>query len=71
MSQDTAITKDTTITEAIRLCHSASEIFNNHGMGCFACMAASSETIEEGAQMHDIDVQMVVDELNAACGMEQ
>lgn len=70
MSSRNLITRETTIAEAIRLCPSAAEIFDRHGMGCFVCMAASSETIEEGALMHDADVQAIVDELNAACDVE-
>ncbi|MHB0999303.1 MAG: DUF1858 domain-containing protein [Armatimonadota bacterium] len=61
------ITKDTRISDIIKVCPSAPEVLNRHGMGCFACMAASAETIEEGAQMHEVDVQAVLDELNAVC----
>ena len=61
------ITKDTSIDEAMRLCPNAPEIFKRHGMACCACMAASAETIEEGALMHEIDAQAIVDELNADC----
>ena len=67
MSSEKAITKDTTIAEVMRICPNAAEILSKHGMACFACMAAPAETIEEGAVMHDVDVQVVVDELNAAC----
>lgn len=62
------ITKDMTIAEALRLCPSAPAIFGDIGMGCSACLAASAETIEEGALMHDVDPQELVDKLNAACG---
>ena len=67
MSSGKLITKDTKIAEVIEMCPDAADIFDKHGMGCFACMAASAETVEEGALMHDIDVQAIVDELNAAC----
>jgi len=61
------ITKDMTIAEALRLCPSAPDIFGEVGMGCCICMAASAETIEEGALMHEVDPQTIVDKLNAAC----
>ena len=61
------ITKDTSIADAMKLCPNAPEIFNRHKMACWACMAASAETIEEGALMHEIDAQEIVDELNADC----
>jgi len=67
MLSDKPITKDTSIAEVIRICPRAGEIFDRYNMGCFVCMAASSETIEEGALMHGMDVQAIVDELNAAC----
>lgn len=71
MSSGPVITKDTTIAEALRLCHEAPEIFNKHGMACFICMGASAETIEEGALMHDLDAQAIVDELNACMKAEE
>ena len=61
------ITKDTSIAEALRLCPNAPAIFDKHGMACWACMAATAESIEEGALMHDMDAQAIVDELNADC----
>ena len=67
MSSDKPIAKDTSIAEVIRICPTAGEIFDRYNMGCFVCMAASSETIEEGALMHGVDIQAIVDELNAAC----
>jgi hybrid cluster-associated redox disulfide protein len=67
MSSDKRITKDMPIAEVIRICPEAARILSNHGMGCVGCMAASGETIEEGAAMHNIDVQDMLDELNAAC----
>ena len=34
------------------------------GMGCFGCMAARFENIEQGAMAHGIDVDALVDALN-------
>lgn len=64
------ITKDTRIADAIRICPDAVDIFARHGLGCCGCMCASAETIEEGALMHELDVQAIVDDLNAACKAE-
>ncbi|MCL6629795.1 MAG: DUF1858 domain-containing protein, partial [Armatimonadetes bacterium] len=36
-------------------------------MGCLVCMAASAETLEEGAATHNVDVDKLVEELNANC----
>ncbi|HEY3298489.1 MAG TPA: DUF1858 domain-containing protein [Armatimonadota bacterium] len=67
MSSDKIITRETPIFEAIRICPDAAAIFERHGMGCCGCMAASAETVEEGALMHDIDVEAILRELNAKC----
>lgn len=67
MAGEGRINKDTMIADAVRLCPAAAEVFGRHGMGCLVCMAAQDETVEQGAEMHEIDVQALVDELNAAC----
>lgn len=67
MSSEKPITRDMTIAEVIRICPAAAEILSSHKMGCAVCLAASAETIEEGAFMHDEGVQAIIDELNAAC----
>ena len=67
MLSDKPITRDTRISDVIKICPTAPEVFTRHGMGCFACMAASAETVEEGAEMHGIDVDAILDELNSAC----
>jgi hybrid cluster-associated redox disulfide protein len=36
-------------------------------MGCIGCMGAATETIENGAKMHDIDVEALLKELNELC----
>ncbi len=65
------ITKDTKISEVIRVCPEASEVFSRYGMGCFMCMAASAETVEEGALMHDISVSDLLAELNSICPSQE
>lgn len=68
MVTDNQITKDTPIADAIRICSGADEVFTRHGMGCYECLAASAETVGDGAEMHGVDPDALVDELNAACG---
>lgn len=60
------ITKDTPIMEILRLNPRAREIFARHGMGCIGCLASSTETLENGAKMHNINVDTLLIELNAA-----
>ena len=61
-------TKDTPIIDALRFNSQARQIFSAHGMGCIGCMGSLTETIENGAKMHDIDLEALLKELNA---MEQ
>jgi len=41
-------------------------IEKHYGAGCFSCPGQASETIEQSALMHGIDLKMIVDELNGA-----
>lgn len=58
------ITKDTPIIEVLRLTPFSKEIFVRHGMGCISCMGLATETVENGAKLHGINVQMLLKELN-------
>lgn len=59
------VTKDTPLIEALRSHPLAREVFMKHGMGCVGCMGSSTETIANGAKMHDIDVEALLKELNS------
>lgn len=59
------IDKNTPIIEVLRTYPEARDIFVKHGMGCIGCMGAVSETIENGAKMHDIDINALLKELQA------
>lgn len=61
------ITKETSINELLRSHPLVREVFAKHGMGCIGCMGAATETIENGAKMHDIDVEALLKELNELC----
>ncbi len=58
------IKKDTTIGEIIEKRPDLIPILQKKGMGCIGCPMALIETIEEGAEMHDLDIQELLDELN-------
>lgn len=40
------------------------EVFRYYDMGCFRCAAAATESIEEGAAAHGIDIDALLQELN-------
>jgi len=58
------ITKETAIIQILRSHPMARDIFAKHGMGCIGCMGAATETIENGAKMHDVDIEALLKELN-------
>jgi hybrid cluster-associated redox disulfide protein len=38
--------------------------FERHGLGCIACQAALFESIEQGAEVHGIDTDALIADLN-------
>ncbi len=70
MESDCKITREMTISRVMELCSRAPEILASHGMGCAVCLISSAETIEEGASMHGLDIEAILDELNA-CACEE
>ena len=58
------ITKDMSIMEVVQSYPDTVPVFMYAGMGCFGCMAAQFENIEQGAMAHGIDVDALVDALN-------
>ena len=58
------ITKDMTIGEVLRVKPEAAEVLFSIGMHCLGCPAAQSETIEEAAMVHGIDLEQLLADLN-------
>lgn len=59
------ITKEMGIMEVVSQYPEAVEVFVNAGMGCLGCAAAHFENIEQGAAAHGIDVDKLIEDLNA------
>ena len=59
------INKDTKIGELLEKAPEKAEILLEAGMHCLGCPASQMETIEEACQVHGIDVEEVVEKLNA------
>ncbi|MEA2054264.1 MAG: DUF1858 domain-containing protein [Candidatus Thermoplasmatota archaeon] len=59
------ITKDTTITEALKFPH-AEEVLYKYGIGCMGCPMMVLEKIGDIAIMHRIDLDKLLEELNGA-----
>ena len=57
--------KDTRIGELLEVAPEKAEILLNVGMHCIGCPASQMETIEEACDVHGIDVEDVLEKLNA------
>ena len=55
---------DMRIETALRIHPKAKEVFEKYGMLCDDCMASDLETIRDGAKMHKVSPEQVIEELN-------
>jgi hybrid cluster-associated redox disulfide protein len=61
---ETKINKDMTIAEALKLKPKIAPILMSKGMHCLGCVIAQGETLEQAAQVHGLDVDELMIELN-------
>ncbi|MBA5851242.1 DUF1858 domain-containing protein [Clostridium sp. cel8] len=59
------VTKDMTIREVLQINEAYAETLMSFGMGCIGCPASLGESIEEAATVHGINVDELVEALNA------
>jgi hybrid cluster-associated redox disulfide protein len=59
------ISKDTKIGEILEIAPEKAEILLEIGMHCLGCPASQMETLEEACQVHGIDVEEVLEKINA------
>ena len=59
------ITKDMIIMDILKVNMGCVPILLNEGMHCIGCPASQMETLEEACEVHGIDVNEVVEKLNA------
>ena len=58
------LTKDMTIAEALKLKPEAAPVLMAKGMHCLGCVIAQGETIEQAADVHGMDIERLLKELN-------
>jgi len=58
------IERTTTIGEVMEQCPEKAEVLLGFGMHCLGCPASQMETIEEACEVHGIDVEEMLSELN-------
>jgi hybrid cluster-associated redox disulfide protein len=59
------ITKDLTISQVLEMNPEAAKVLVKNGMHCLGCFIASGETVEQAAAAHGIQVETLMEELNA------
>lgn len=57
--------KDTKIGEILEKAPEKAEILLEIGMHCLGCPASQMETLEEACEVHGIDVEELIEKLNA------
>ncbi|MBR4124521.1 MAG: DUF1858 domain-containing protein [Clostridia bacterium] len=58
------ITKDMTLSEVLAYRNQAPQILLGFGMHCFSCPISQMETLEEAAEVHDCDLNLLLEKLN-------
>ncbi len=62
------INRKMSIEEVVRTHPETIVIFERHGLGCLGCQAALFESIEQGAEVHGINVDALIADLNKEVG---
>ena len=60
------ISKDMTIAQVLSLNEKLKDVLSDFGMHCFSCPCALAETIEEAAEVHGINIEVLLQKLNQA-----
>lgn len=61
----TTVTKEMTIGEIIMIDQGVIAVLLNYGMHCIGCPSAQGESLEEACMVHGLEVDPLVDEINA------
>lgn len=59
------VTKDTIIGDILDKDETTSKYFLEMGMHCLGCPSARGETLEQACEVHEVDVNQLVEKLNA------
>ncbi len=58
------VTQDTIVSEVLEMDKGTAPIFFSHGLHCLGCPSASGESLEDACNVHGIDCEKLVNELN-------
>lgn len=60
------ITKEMTISDCVENYPETVEVLHRHGLACFGCAISRLENLAQGAALHGIDIDVLIEELNAS-----
>ncbi|MEK6859709.1 MAG: DUF1858 domain-containing protein [Nanoarchaeota archaeon] len=63
-AKENKITKNMSFSEILEKNPDAVEVLFRNGMHCIGCGMAAMETLEQGAMMHGLDPDKLVEEIN-------
>jgi len=58
------ITKDMLIGDIIEVKEGAVSVLMSNGMGCIGCPSSQMETLEQAAEIHGLEVEKLIEQLN-------
>lgn len=64
MGEELKIKRNMTIAEALKLKPQIAGVLMSKGMHCLGCVIAQGETIEQAADVHGLDIEELVKEIN-------
>ena len=62
------ITREMFIGDIVRLYPETLKVLEKYGLDCFECQIADFEALEHGANVHKVDVDVLLEELNRTIG---
>ena len=62
------VTKEMTIGEVLRMNRETAKVFMAAGMHCLGCPHSQGESVEEACMVHGINVDELIEALNAVVG---
>ncbi len=66
MKKKPVIKKTMTINDVLNIDENLATVLMGFGLHCFGCPMSRMESLEEAAMVHDVDVDVMVEELNEA-----
>jgi hybrid cluster-associated redox disulfide protein len=64
MAEEQKMTREMTIASALKLKPGIAGLLMTKGMHCLGCVIAQGETLEQAAEVHGLDADELIKELN-------